>query len=60
MRIWQITIGTEELGANVTNLNGVAKTAQEAIAKAMQFAKEECGYKNPYPSQVREIGEKVF
>lgn len=57
MKIWQVEIGTEEGGSNVDVVNGVAETAQDAIAKAMEFAK---GYKDPYPSKVTEIGEKVF
>lgn len=60
MKIWQIEIGTEEAGGNVECLNGLAETAQEAIDKAMSFAMEEGNHKDPYPSKVTEIGEKVF
>lgn len=60
MKIWQVEIGTEEGGRNIEVVNGVAETAQEAIDKAMRFAKEKGGHKDPYPSRVSEIGEKVF
>jgi hypothetical protein len=60
MKIWQIEIGTEEGGENVEVVNGVAATAQDAIGKALVFAREEGGHKNPYPSRVTEIGEQLF
>lgn len=60
MKIWQIEIGTEEYGSNVECLNGLAETADEAISKAMAFAKSEGGHRNAYPSKVTEIGEQVF
>lgn len=64
MKIWQVEIGTEEGGSNIDVFNGTAETAQEAILKAIEFAELETedseGYKNPYPSRVTEIGEKVF
>lgn len=67
MKIWQIEIGTKEGGANMEVVNGVAENAQEAIDKAMKWAKtpseddpDNTGYENPYPSRVTEIGEQVF
>ena len=60
MKIWQIEIGTEEGGENVECLNGVAATAQAAITEAVEYARSEGNHKNPYPSKVTEIGEKVF
>lgn len=64
MKIWQIEIGTEEGGKNIDVFCGTAETAQEAISKAVEFAKLKTddteGYENPYPSKVTEIGEKVF
>jgi len=60
MKIWQITIGTEEGGDNIEAVSGVAETAQEAISKAMKFAKEEGNHKEPYPSRVIEMGEQIF
>lgn len=60
MKVWQIEIGTEEGGSNVEVINGVAEDAHEAISKAMQFAREKGGYKNPYPSKVTDLGDQVF
>ena len=66
MRIWKITIGTEEDGGNVDYVYGVAETAQEAINKAMEWAKAivgndpGTGYENPYPAKVEDLGEQSF
>ena len=57
MKIWRITIGTEEGGGNIDSVVGVAEKAQEAIDKAMEVA---TGYKNPYPSKVENLGEQAF
>ena len=60
MKIWEIVIGTEELGGDVECVCGLAETADEAISKAMAFAKSERGHRNAYPSKVTEIGEQIF
>lgn len=59
MKVWQISIGTEDGGSNVECLFGIAETAQEAIEKAMQFAKKN-GLKGAYPSSVVELDEQAF
>jgi len=59
MKIWQIEIGTEDGGENVDIVNGLADTAEHAIWKAMECAKEK-GHKQPYPSKTTEIGEEDF
>lgn len=59
MKIWQITIGTEKSGGNITVFNGTASTAQKAIIEAKKLA-EDAGYKGVYCSKVNEIGEEEF
>lgn len=67
MKVWRITIGTEDGGGNIDSIVGVAATAQEAIDKAIAWAKkpseydpENTGYENPYPSKVEDLGEQEF
>lgn len=67
MRVWRITIGTEEVIGNMNSIVGVSETAQEAIDKAMEWAKkpseddpDNTGYENPYPSKVEDLGEQEF
>lgn len=60
MKVWQVEIGTEEGGPNMEVTNGLAEDAQEAIRKAMEFAKTKCGHKDPYPSRVTDLGDQVF
>lgn len=60
MKIWQIEIGTEELGPNVDVVNGLAESPQQAISRAIAVAENEKDYKKPYPSKVTEIGDVDF
>jgi len=66
MRVWRIIIGTEEGGGNIDSCVGVAEKAQEAIDKAMKWARTPVEgepdnyYENPYPSKVEDLGEQEF
>lgn len=59
MKIWQLTIATEELGDNVEVINGLAPNGKEAIEKGEVCAIERYADFSHF-SKVIEIGDVDF